>query len=144
MIKWVGYSEEENTWEPAHNLTADLITDFEKRSNECKATQKKEMTSSEPKQSNHKRAKTDSLTHDLANKEKTVEPQRRKCRVEEKSKEHTYSKPLKKNQLMNVKPIPAVGDLCFGKVKGFVAWPCVITAVELPTIWVKFFNSTLR
>ena len=31
LVKWKGYSSKDNTWEPAQNISKDLIADFEKR-----------------------------------------------------------------------------------------------------------------
>lgn len=39
---------------------------------------------------------------------------------------------------------PKKGDLCFGKVRGFVPWPAYVTGIEGSFAWVKFFNSTLK
>lgn len=54
-------------------------------------------------------------------------------------------------KIIRVKPVPNVGDLCFGKIRRFCPWPAVITKIEntgkkikKTTIWVKFFNSQLR
>ena len=42
MVKWIGYPDTQNTWEPQENLknSSDLIADFENWKNKSKKTQK--------------------------------------------------------------------------------------------------------
>lgn len=48
-----------------------------------------------------------------------------------------------KKQLMKVKVLPKVGDLCYAKVRSYSEWPAIVTKIESSNrVWVKFFNST--
>ncbi|XP_055306817.1 uncharacterized protein LOC129571073 [Sitodiplosis mosellana] len=57
-------------------------------------------------------------------------------------------KPAKSQRSTETAVAPAkkkfeVGELCFGKVRGFPEWPAIITKIEKNYALVKFFNSPL-
>lgn len=95
MIKWAGYDDDQNTWEPERNLISNnLLLKFE---------------------------------------------------MEEKKKQKKIEKEEKKmKQIVRAKEVPSIGDLCFAKVRGYAPWPAIVTKIEKPTVWVKFFNSSQR
>lgn len=55
----------------------------------------------------------------------------------------TLKIPSANNQISSVLTLK-VGDLCFGKVRGYPEWPGVVIKVENGVFWVKFFNSDLK
>lgn len=40
-----------------------------------------------------------------------------------------------------VKRAPNIGDLCFGKIKGYAEWPAHVDSIEGNCAWITFFNS---
>lgn len=59
----------------------------------------------------------------------------------------TEKKPPKKKKggskmkrLVRAKEMPAVGDFCFAKVRGWKPWPGNVMKIENSIIWVKFYN----
>lgn len=49
-----------------------------------------------------------------------------------------------KTAIAPVKKVFKVGELCFGKIRGYCEWPALITEVQKNYVLVKFFNSTQR
>lgn len=54
-------------------------------------------------------------------------------------------KAAKAKQIARIKDLPKVGDLCFGKVRGYKPWPAFVTKIQKSkngsVIWVQFFNA---
>lgn len=98
LIKWAGYSDVDNTWEPIENISESLVKKFE------------------------------------IDEGKKI--QQRPKKDKKKSK--------KKQQIVLAQVMPLVGDLCFGKVRGYAPWPAIVTNIDKNVIWVKFFNSNQR
>lgn len=74
------------------------------------------------------------------------EQTRSKKRVNEVATERTAKRNnFRKNQVVKQTSMPpAVGDLCYGKIKGYVEWPAVVTDVQKKFAWVKFFNASMQ
>lgn len=71
---------------------------------------------------------------------KEKQKQQQQSKIEKRMKQ----KGEKSKQLVRTKEIPAIGDFCFAKVRGYAPWPAVVDKIEKPIVWVKFFNSNQR
>lgn len=97
MIKWAGYGDDDNSWEPEGNISKNALIAFEMQ-------QKKE--------------------------------QKQPPKTQKKKKKATK----KKKQLVRAREMPAIGDFCFAKVRGWKPWPGNVIKIEHSTIWVKFYG----
>lgn len=168
MIKWQGYGNKDNTWEPANELPLDVVADFENQ------TTKKQYRKTKPKPISHspKRLRSAEKNVKLTSRtyaESTDENERKKRLSENRlnqlashiaprelrSQRHCLQqneRELKSSKkIVRAKSMPVVGDFCFAKIKGFAPWPAVVSKIEntgkhikKTIVWVEFFNSGLR
>lgn len=70
--------------------------------------------------------------------------EKKKQQQQSKIEKEKKKKAGKMKQIVKAKEMPAIGDFCFGKVRGYLPWPGHVTKIEKHIVWVELFNSGLR
>jgi len=132
-LKWKGYNEEDNTWEPVENLDCpDLIAEFEEQ------RKKKKMENKSKEVSESKESKT--------KKKSLPEPEKpKKKRSEEDSKPRGFDRGLDPEKIIGA--TDASGELMF-----LIKWkdseeadlvPAKLANVKCPQVVIKFYEERL-
>jgi len=135
-LKWKGYSEEDNTWEPVENLDCpDLIAEFE----EQRKKKKQENKSKETEKPAPKSEKKKSIGGEKEDKD------RKKKRAEEEAKPRGFERGLDPEKIIGA--TDASGELMF-----LIKWkdseeadlvPAKLANVKCPQVVIKFYEERL-
>jgi len=131
-LKWKGYNEEDNTWEPVENLDCpDLIAEFE----EQRKKKKQELKTKESDKEKDKQKKKS-----IAN-----ESEKKKKRNEDESKPRGFDRGLEPEKIIGA--TDASGELMF-----LIKWkdseeadlvPAKLANVKCPQVVIKFYEERL-
>jgi len=133
-LKWKGYNEEDNTWEPVENLDCpDLIAEFEEQRKKKKQENKSKETSNEISKEKKKKSS-------IGESEKT-----KKKSKEEESKPRGFDRGLEPEKIIGA--TDASGELMF-----LIKWkdseeadlvPAKLANVKCPQVVIKFYEERL-
>jgi len=137
FLKWKGYSEEDNTWEPVTNLDCpELISEFEENRKKKKA-ENKAKDSDKEKEREKSSAKKKSAT--------VAEPEKKKKKNEDDSKPRGFDRGLEPEKIIGA--TDASGDLMF-----LIKWkdseeadlvPAKLANTKCPQVVIKFYEERL-
>jgi len=156
FLKWKGYSEEDNTWEPVENLDCpDLIAEFEEQRKKKKAETKSRELEKEKDKDRDSRDKTDTNNKDSnkdKDKEKTkkktsvgLDSEKKKKKTEEEAKPRGFDRGLEPEKIIGA--TDASGELMF-----LIKWkdseeadlvPAKLANVKCPQVVIKFYEERL-
>jgi len=132
-LKWKGYNEEDNTWEPVENLDCpDLIAEFEEQRKKKKQENKQK----------------ESVDKDKEKKKKSsvgIESEKKKKRSEDESKPRGFDRGLEPEKIIGA--TDASGELMF-----LIKWkdseeadlvPAKLANVKCPQVVIKFYEERL-
>jgi len=137
FLKWKGYSEEDNTWEPVENLDCpDLIAEFE----EQRKKKKQEMKTKESKEAEKEKDKSIVKKKSIGN-----ENEKKKKKTEEEAKPRGFDRGLEPEKIIGA--TDASGELMF-----LIKWkdseeadlvPAKLANVKCPQVVIKFYEERL-
>jgi len=137
-LKWKGYNEEDNTWEPVENLDCpDLIAEFEEQRKKKKQENKAKDGEREKEKEKEKEKKKKSSVG--------VESEKKKKRTEEESKPRGFDRGLEPEKIIGA--TDASGELMF-----LIKWkdseeadlvPAKLANVKCPQVVIKFYEERL-
>jgi len=135
FLKWKGYSEEDNTWEPVENLDCpDLIAEYEEQ-------RKKKKQENKAKDTPDVKGKTDPKKSD---NKKGIDEKKKK-RSEDESKPRGFDRNLEPEKIIGA--TDASGELMF-----LIKWkdseeadlvPAKLANVKCPQVVIKFYEERL-
>jgi len=143
-LKWKGYNEEDNTWEPVENLDCpDLIAEFE----EQRKRKKQENKAKEAEKSGAERgeARTEGKADKSRKKSVANESEKKKKRNEDESKPRGFDRGLEPEKIIGA--TDASGELMF-----LIKWkdseeadlvPAKLANVKCPQVVIKFYEERL-
>jgi len=141
-LKWKGYNEEDNTWEPVENLDCpDLIAEFEEQRKKKKQENKVKELEKEKEKDKDKDKDKDK------NKKKSIpnEPDKKKKKTEDESKPRGFDRGLEPEKIIGA--TDASGELMF-----LIKWkdseeadlvPAKLANVKCPQVVIKFYEERL-
>uniref|UniRef100_A0A1A9WYC0 Chromo domain-containing protein n=1 Tax=Glossina brevipalpis TaxID=37001 RepID=A0A1A9WYC0_9MUSC len=156
FLKWEGYSESENTWEPEENLECqDLIRQYEEEKDEAEVSTSKKKKSEEPKKakkSGGRKLKNDNETKSAGTKEKPADSTNPKTDTESVSEASSkqpeltgFDKGLEAESILGV--TDANGSLSyFIKFKGVDEGelvPSSVVNIKIPQIVIQYYEERL-
>ncbi|XP_072162591.1 chromobox protein homolog 1 [Bemisia tabaci] len=135
LLKWKGYSDDDNTWEPEENLDCpDLISQFEEQRKKRESTKKDEVSK-----------KRKSTSSDKDAEKKSLAPKPKKSQPEEDNKPRGFDRNLEPEKIIGA--TDSSGELMF-----LMKWkdndeadlvPARQANIKCPQVVIKFYEERL-
>lgn len=162
LLKWKGYSDADNTWEPEENLDCpDLISQFEDARKKKESSVKKEekeketttttTTTTSSSSSSSKKRKSTTTTHTAEKEEKKEKPQAKKKAVELSSSSKDETKPRGFDRALEPEKIIGATDSS-GELMFLMKWrgtdeadlvPAKQANIKCPQVVIQFYEERL-
>jgi len=141
-LKWKGYNEEDNTWEPVENLDCpDLIAEFE----EQRKKKKQENKAKEPEKEKERETKDKPKSKSKPSVDSEKEKEKIKRKKEEDSKPRGFDRGLDPEKIIGA--TDASGELMF-----LIKWkdseeadlvPAKLANIKCPQVVIRFYEERL-